>query len=96
MTPVPMILISPEELNKLIAAAIDERLAAMPKQDPADEYLSRKETAELLGISFPTLRTITYSGRILKAYRIGSLVKYKRNEVMSAIPAIKIRRANND
>lgn len=87
-----MILISPEELNRLIAAAIDERLAAMPKQTAADEYISRKEASEILGISYPTLREITYKGRILKAYRVGRLLKYKRNEVMTAIPAIKIRK----
>jgi excisionase family DNA binding protein len=90
MTAVPMILISPEELNKLIAAAIDERLAALPKENEADEYISRREASEILGISYPTLREITYKGR-LRAYRIGRLLKYKRNEVMNAIPAIKIR-----
>jgi excisionase family DNA binding protein len=86
----PMILISPDELYQLIADAIDKRLATTEKP-VSDEYISRKEASEILGISYPTLREITYKGRILKAYRIGRLLKYKRNEVMTAIPAIKIR-----
>jgi len=52
------------------------------------ELLTRKETAALLSISLVTLSKWTNQGR-LTAYRIGTRVRYKADEVKSALIEIK-------
>ena len=49
--------------------------------------LTRKETAEMLGISFPTLRDYTKRG-IIKGYTLGSCIRYKEHEVIEALQII--------
>lgn len=56
----------------------------------AEEYLTREETAKLLKCSLPTLWDWTRKD-ILRAYRIGNGVRYKRNEVMSSPKAINAK-----
>lgn len=48
------------------------------------QILTRKETAELLSISLPTLHSWTMSGKI-KAYGIGGRVYYKLEEVEQSL-----------
>jgi excisionase family DNA binding protein len=50
-------------------------------------YLSRKQTAKILGISLPTLHKWTING-ILKGYRIGNSVRYKSNEIENSLDMI--------
>ena len=50
-------------------------------------YLSRKETANLLKISLVTLNTLTASGK-LTSYRIGKRILYKEDEVEQALTQI--------
>ena len=52
-------------------------------------YLSRKDTAEQLCVSLPTLHEWTKSG-ILKAYRIGGRVLYKLSEIHEACSGVKV------
>lgn len=53
-----------------------------------EEYLTRKETAALLKISMVSLYNWTNQGR-LTAYRIGTRVRYKAEEVNNALIEIK-------
>ena len=68
------------------------------KPQPLDGYhdfLTRKETAELLGVSLVTLNEWTKNGT-LPAKRIGTRVRYEKQAVFSAlknIETIKYRRA---
>ena len=56
----------------------------------AEEFLTREETAKLLKCSLPTLWDWSNKG-LLKSYRIGNKVRYKRNEVMSSPKAINAK-----
>lgn len=73
------------ELLDLIAASVKKELGVVPPAIlPQHELLDRKETAALLRITLPTLREYTRR-RIVKGYRLGSCVRYKRSEVMAAL-----------
>lgn len=48
--------------------------------------LSRNEAARYLGISLPTLSKLTAKGR-LKSYRLGNLIKYKLEDLETALNA---------
>lgn len=52
------------------------------------KYLTRKEVANLIGVSLPTLHKYSITGKI-PAYRIARQVRYKENEVMAALALIK-------
>lgn len=58
------------------------------KPTPSTQFLSRKETASLLGISLVSLNS--YSKRsILKSYRIGNRVLYKKSEVEESVTLVR-------
>lgn len=55
-----------------------------PATENQNDLITRKETANLLGISLPTLHTWSKQGK-LKAYHINTRVRYKRGEVLQAL-----------
>ena len=55
---------------------------------PPEELLSRQRAAELLGITLPTLRDYTRKGMVT-GYRIGTRVRYKRNEVLASLQRMR-------
>lgn len=84
--------LSKEELKELVQETVKEEIKNhQPKTPSGDDYLSRKETANMLGISLPTLHEWTMKGKI-KAYRIGRLVRYKRAHVHSALKSIDTKK----
>ena len=81
--------LSKEEFKELLQEAVKVEIEKNQPEDPSgQEYLSRKQTAKMLGISLPTLHQWTMEGRI-KAYRIGRLVRYKRADVHSALNSVQ-------
>ena len=68
---------------------------SLPK-DKTPEYLTRKETAEMLGVSLPTLHSYVKKG-YLTAHRVGEkTVRFRREDVekaLNAVEPIKYRRA---
>ncbi|MEN9919808.1 MAG: hypothetical protein RL662_2244 [Bacteroidota bacterium] len=79
-----------EALNNFVELR-GEKISPQPchkTQLPDIEYLTRKETAALLKISLVTLHNWTTQGR-LTAYRIGTRVRYKADEVNNALIEIK-------
>ncbi len=79
-----------------LATAIAEKLQPyiLPKtleQPKEEEYKTRKETAEMLNISLPTLNQYT-KRRILIGYRVGVRVLYKQSEIDSALVKMKFAR----
>lgn len=81
------------ELVDGIAKAVRDEIAAQPAANPPqpEELLSRKDTAELLRITLPTLREYTRRG-LVKGYRIGARVRYRRSEVLAALAPIATRK----
>lgn len=75
-----------------VQKAVD--LLTPPKND-SPQLLTRKQTAEILGVSLPTLHEWTKSG-VLPAKRIGGSVRYEKHvveESLKDIKTIKYRRA---
>ncbi len=54
------------------------------------EYLTRKQTSTILGVSLVTLAEWTKEGKI-KGYRIGSRIRYKRHEIEQSLLTIKTK-----
>ena len=71
-----------ESIQKKWIAEVLQENQSPPKEE--EELITRKETAQLLGISLPTLNEYSKDG-IIPAYRIGSRVRYKKNEVLEAL-----------
>ena len=55
------------------------------------EYLTRKDVSELLQISLMTVDNWTLTG-VLKAYRLGRRVYFKRSEIEASLIAITPKR----
>lgn len=91
------IVLSPIPLNDFRAIIGEEVQAALqlmqpstPKQpEPATlpQLITRKEAAKFLGISLPTLHKYTQDG-IIPAYRLGAHVRYKADELKTALAAM--------
>ena len=66
------------ELKKIV-------LNLQPEKQP--EYLTRKEVAKILKVSLVTLSDWNKKG-VLKPYRLGNLIRYKRVELDQALISI--------
>ncbi|TZF83249.1 helix-turn-helix domain-containing protein [Pedobacter sp. BS3] len=79
-------------LADCVTAAVKTEVAQLVQpQEPVKQILTRKETAELLNISLPTLHDYTKQG-IIQAYRLGYKVRYKREDVLQALNAINYKK----
>lgn len=77
--------ISEDVFNKISCLLEKVQTAA-----PQTEFITRKQTAQILGVSLPTINEWTKTGKI-KGYRIGSRIRYKRNEIENSLSQIKTR-----
>ena len=89
---------SNEFLNE-ISQLIDNKFSQIvnkPLTQNEPKFISRKEVAELLKITLPTLNVWTKSG-ILTSYRVGKRILYKSEEVEQSIIKRDFlnRRSNN-
>jgi len=75
---------SRDSLVAEIVKGVTAHLQQPQVQETTDEYLTRQETAKLLGITLPTLNRYSKLG-YLKKYKIGAVVRYRKSEVDSAI-----------
>lgn len=84
------ILLSPitiDELATVIQMTVkSEYDKIFNSQTPAteNEFISRKETSTILGVSLPTLNEYSKRG-LLPSYRIGSRIRYKKEEVVQSL-----------
>lgn len=91
---------SKSELKELIADAIKEHFPQFLKQNekPDTRLYTRKEVAELLSITLPTLHAWTKDG-LIKSVRIGQSVRYRPIDVEKALEdvrSIKYSRYNKE
>ena len=72
-------------IDEIMTAKLCELTKTLnPFPAKGEEYWTRKQTAERLHITLPTLRTWTKTGR-LKSYEIAGRVLYKPDEVDQAL-----------
>lgn len=89
--------ISIEELEDKLSFIVEDKINSLllnaPQQDSEAQigYATRKEVAERLRISLPTLNNLTKQG-VLKAYRINRRVLYKWEEVENALTKVEANR----
>ena len=76
------------EISEVIKNELQGVLSNSPTQTKEIEFLTRKEASQLLSVSLPTLDHWTRTGKLV-GYRIGSRIRYKRNEVEQSLAAIK-------
>jgi len=83
------------ELAVLIAEQLKPfLLAQQPKKEPAppaEKYLTRKETAEKLNVSLPTLGEYT-KRNLIKGHRFGVRVLYKQSDVETSLTKMNFGR----
>ena len=86
-------------IKSIVADEIQNALTTLTDSLPKDktpEYLTRKETAEMLGVSLPTLHSYVKKG-FISAQRVGEkTVRFKKEDVekaLNAVEPIKYRRA---
>jgi excisionase family DNA binding protein len=80
--------ISVNDLLLQIEQMIEARISARPQENNNQSaYLSRKEVANLLKITLPTLHDWTKLG-YHKAYKMGSRVLYRESEVITTLEKI--------
>jgi excisionase family DNA binding protein len=85
----------PTEFKTLLADCISESVRTeidklILNQKAEKTIYTRQETAELLNISLPTLNEYTKQGFII-AYRLGYKVRYKVEDIQSALTRIKTK-----
>ena len=83
-----------KELQSLISNSLKETLQTLDflkpqKATEPNQILSRKETAEMLNISLPTLHSYTQQG-LIKAVRIGCSVRYKLDDIYKSLSVINV------
>ena len=74
---------TPEQLKQLLNEVLDNKLieiAEALKTKPKLEYLSRKETKELLGVSYVTLNNWR-NKEVLEPHYIGNKLFYNKQEI---------------
>jgi excisionase family DNA binding protein len=79
--------ITPQQLKESILSDVRTELKELvlnfqPTKQP--EYLTRKEVAKILKVSLVTLSDWNKKG-VLKPYRLGNLIRYKREELDQAL-----------
>jgi hypothetical protein len=81
-----------DQLATAIAEKLQPYFLPQTTEQPREEgYRTRKETAEMLNISLPTLNQYTKK-RILTGYRVGVRVLYKQSEIELALVKMKFAR----
>lgn len=79
-----------ECVSKSVKTEISKLLES---QKPEKNIYTRQETAELLGISLPTLNEYTKQG-IITAHRLGYSVRYKLEDIERALVVVKTNKNN--
>lgn len=79
--------ISLDELETVIKMTVQrefEMIYNSQTPQPENTFISRRETANILGISLPTLNDYSKRG-LLPSYRIGTRIRYKKEEVLNSL-----------
>ncbi|MFN7913214.1 MAG: helix-turn-helix domain-containing protein [Bacteroidota bacterium] len=81
------------ELTSVISETVSNevnKILSLQKQPEQTEYITRKETANILGVSLVTLNVWQKTG-LITAYRINTRVRFKRAEVLNSLLKIQTK-----
>jgi len=81
--------ISLHDLNESLLKGVDQKISDLIRKSEVEEqdYLTRKEVAEKLSISLPTVHDWV-NKNILRAYRMGNRVYFKKSEIEQSLTPI--------
>jgi len=88
---IQLIQLSEKDLETIVNKAVDqsfERNKTNFNKPEQDEWLTRKQVADMLSVTFVTLNSWATSG-ILPKYKIVYAVRYKRSHVEAALIKMK-------
>jgi excisionase family DNA binding protein len=92
MTDVVLLSMPVDEFKNLISETVKEQLTHLrPAPANAKKYRTRKETAQLLHISLPTLNERTKNGEI-EGCRIGGRLLYSEDSIERALTSTVLKR----
>ena len=87
--------VSLDELLLRISQLLDTKISGPPGQlENSNDYITRKDVASLLKISYPTLHDWTKQGW-LQSYKIGNRVLYKKSEVENSLRQVLFQKHKN-
>jgi len=75
-----LITLTHQELEDIVLNVLCKTLERLKAKETNDVYLTRRQTAEILKVSLPTLHTWSQKG-LLKSHKINSRVRYIKSEV---------------
>ncbi len=75
----------------ILAPSYKEATERQPEPIKGKEYLTRKETADILNVSLPTLNEYTKRS-LVTGYRFGARVLYKQSDIEAALTKMNYRR----
>lgn len=84
-----------QELQNFITQGVKEAIQILnlfnnhPEKETQKQILTRKETAAILGISLPTLHSLTMQSKI-KSFRLGHLIRYRLDDVYASLSQIEV------
>jgi len=84
-----------DSIRTTVRNEVEKIVSGLIQSEPAPELITRKETAQIYGISLVTLNEWTKNG-IIPAQRIGTRIRYKRADVYASlknVETLKYRRA---
>ena len=82
-------------IETTVRNVFEKYILGLQKTESATELITRKEAAQIYGVSLPTLHEWTKKG-IIPAQRIGTRIRYKRADVYASlkdVETLKYRRA---
>lgn len=79
-----------DQLQTAISEAVKTEFLKFSSIAPPEqlEFITRKETAQILGVSLVTLHEWTKNG-VIQSYRVGTRIRYQRKEVENAIQKVQ-------
>ena len=85
-SPIPL-----DTLRRLISDSVKvevEKFSSLYQPQQNNDLITREDTAKLLGISLPTLHSWSKLG-IIPSYRIGTRIRYKKEEVLNSVSKVQ-------
>ena len=84
-----IITIPMDEIKDIIVETIRNEFQRIQSTErkPGIDFITRQETAKLLGVSLNTLNEWTKKG-LIPGYRISSRVRYKKSEIVNSLAQI--------
>lgn len=78
-----------EDIKEMLSEVMKEEIVNLPlkKSEKELDLITRRETSKILGISLTTLHDFTLRG-IVPAYRIGTRIRYKKDEVIASLKSV--------